>query len=110
MNLMRDMARIIRSSTDRIVELSSCAATYRIQAELLRLGKLNMINEKTAMLSPPPSQTEIASRASTTRETATRILGDLARKGLIRRAPKTLYVNAVPRLEELVEELRKASA
>lgn len=109
-NLMREMARIIRNSTDRIVELSSYAATYRIQAELLRLGKLNMINDKTAMLSPPPSQTEIASRASTTRETVARVLGDLAHNGLIRRAPKTLYVNDVPRLAELVEGLREASA
>lgn len=110
MNLMREMARIIRRSTDRIVELSSYAAPYRIQAELLRLSKLNMINDKTAMFSPPPSQTEIASRASTTRETVARVFGDLAHKGLIRRAPKTLYVNDVPRLAELVEGLHETSA
>ncbi len=110
MNLMRDLARIVRMSTDRIVELSTHGATYRIQAELLRLGRLNMASEKTAILSPPPSQAEIASRVSTTRETVARVLGDLTRQGLLRRAPRTLYINDVPRLEELVEESREASA
>jgi DNA-binding IclR family transcriptional regulator len=62
------------------------------------------------MLSPPPSQTEIASRVSTTRETVARVLGDLTRRGLLRKAPRTLYINDVPRLEELVAESREASA
>jgi CRP-like cAMP-binding protein len=110
MNLIREMTRIIRMDNDRIVEMSTQGATYRVQAELLRLGKLNLINETTAMLSPPPSQTEIASRVSTTRETVARVLGDLTRRGLLRKAPRTLYINDVPRLEELVAESREASA
>jgi CRP-like cAMP-binding protein len=109
MTLLREMARIIRISTDRIVELSTQGATYRVEAELLRMGKLSMVNEKSAILSPPPSQLEIASRVSTTRETVARVLGELTRQGLLRKAPRTLYINDMRRLEQLVEEAREAS-
>lgn len=106
LRLIRDMARIIRASNERIVELSVYGAPYRVQVELLRLARQHMVNEKTAMLSPAPHHNDIAARVSTTRETVARVFGDLTRQKLLRKAPGTLYVNDVPKLMEMVESYR----
>ncbi len=37
-------------------------------------------------------------------------MADLTRHGLLRKAPRTLYINDVPRLGRIVEESREASA
>lgn len=107
LRLIRDMTRIIRASNERIVELSVYGAPFRIQAELLRVARTAMVNEKTAMLSPAPAHNDIAARVSTTRETVARVFGDLTRQGLLRKAPGTLYVNDVPKLAAIVESSRE---
>jgi len=106
LRLIRDLARIVRTSNERIVELSVYGAPYRVQAELLRLARQHMVNEKTAMLSPSPHHNDIAARVSTTRETVARVFGDLTRQKLLRKAPGTLYVNDVPKLAAIVESYR----
>lgn len=107
LRLIKDMTRIIRASNERIVELSVYGAPYRIQAELLRLARQHMVNDKTAMLSPPPTHNDIAARVSTTRETVARVLGELHRVNLLRKAPGTLYVNDVAKLAAIVESYRE---
>ena len=49
------------------------------------------------------SHSEIASRASTTRETVARVLGQLAQAGIVERKSKALYVRDKERLERLAE-------
>ncbi len=107
MTLLGEFGRIIRVSNERIVELSIHGAPYRVQTELLRLARTAMVNEQTAMLSPAPVHSDIASRVSTTRETVARVFGDLTRQGLLRKAPGTLYVKDVPKLAELVAAYRE---
>src|SRR5690606_28833258 len=43
LRLLRSLTRIIRSSTDRIMDLSTLAANNRVQADLLRLARNNMV-------------------------------------------------------------------
>lgn len=75
---MRELARLLRQSTDRIMDLSTLGANNRVHAELLRLARSDAGDGRRATISPIPSHSEIASRVSTTRETVARALGDLA--------------------------------
>lgn len=106
LRLMRSLTRIVRSSTDRIMDLSTLAANNRVQADLLRLARNNMVEENRAELAPIPVHGDIASRVSTTRETVARVLSDLSRQGVIARLKDRLVIDDVDRLEDMVEEVR----
>jgi len=104
--LMRWLAHIVRTATDRIMDLSTLAANNRVHAEILRQAKLNMVDDSRAEISPIPVHGDIASRVSTTRETVARVMNDLARDGLLERQKKILVVQDVDRLEDMVEDVR----
>ncbi|MBB4285348.1 Crp/Fnr family transcriptional regulator [Roseospira goensis] len=104
--VMQRMSAIIRTATERIVELSTLGANNRVQADLLRQAETAGVDaEGRAVIRPIPIHADIASRVSTTRETVARVLNDLARKGLVTREREALVVNDVARLEMLVQEL-----
>ncbi|MBF0335743.1 MAG: Crp/Fnr family transcriptional regulator [Alphaproteobacteria bacterium] len=104
--IMRGLARIIRQSTDRIMDLSTLGANNRVHAELLRQARACSTDERTAEIRPIPVHSDIASRVSTTRETVARVLNELARDGVVRRAKDALVVLDMEKLERLVEEVR----
>ena len=106
MKQMQNLARIIRSSTDRIMELSTLAAKNRVQAELLRQAKGNIINDNKAEISPIPIHGDIASRVSTTRETVARVLGQLVHNGIVERRKNVLTIHDLKKLEEMVLEVK----
>lgn len=103
LTVMKGLTRIIRGSTDRIMELSTLGAANRIHAELLRLGRPHVRDDNTAVIRPAPLHADIAGRAGTTRESVTRALSELARQGIIRRERDALVVLDIERLKELVE-------
>ena len=106
LTVMRDLAAIVRNSTERIMDLSTLAANNRVQADLLRLAASNMIDDQRASISPIPIHGDVASRVSTTRETVARVMNDLARQGVVERKKDALVVNDVEQLREMVEEVR----
>ncbi len=103
LTIMKGLTRIIRGSTDRIVELSTLGAPDRIHAELLRLGRPHVRDDNTAVIRPAPLHVDIASRSGTTRESVTRALSELARQGIISRQGDALVVLDIERLEELLD-------
>ena len=106
LRLMRALTRIVRTSTDRIMDLSTLAANNRVQADLLRLARNSMVGDNRAELVPIPVHGDIASRVSTTRETVARVLSDLSRQGVVERQKDRLVIEDVDRLEDMVEEVR----
>ena len=106
LKLMTRLARIVRASTERIMDLSTLAANNRVQAEILRQAREHAGDENTASITPIPLHSEIASRVSTTRETVARVLNDLARQGILERTKEALVVHDVERLSDMVEEVR----
>ena len=106
LKVMKVLARVVRTSTDRIMDLSTLAANNRVQADLLRLAKDHVDDSNTAEISPIPVHSDIASRASTTRETVARVLSDLARRGVVERQKEALVVLDVEQLSDMVEEVR----
>ena len=106
LKVMKALTGIIRTATDRIMDLSTLAANNRVHADLLRMARGHMKGDKRADISPIPTHSDIASRASTTRETVTRVLSDLAKNGVVERQKEALVVLGVEQLSDMVEEVR----
>ncbi|NKB56828.1 MAG: cyclic nucleotide-binding domain-containing protein [Alphaproteobacteria bacterium] len=105
-SLMVRMATIIRTSNERIMDLSTLGANNRVYAEILRLAKDDVSDSNTAKIRPIPIHGDIASRVSTTRETVARVLNDLARKGLVKREKDALHILDMTHLSEMVEQFQ----
>ena len=106
LKVMMRLARIVRASNDRIMDLSTLAANNRVQAELLRQARDNMLDDNAARIAPIPVHSDIASRVSTTRETVARVMNELARQGLVERKKDCLMIRDVQSLQGMVEEVR----
>lgn len=104
--IMVHMAHIIRTATERIMDLSTLGANNRVHAELLRLAKPGSDEDDTAVIKPIPIHGDIASRVSTTRETVARVLSDLSKSGLVKRKNDRLLVLDVEQLTDMVEQFR----
>jgi CRP-like cAMP-binding protein len=104
--LLQRLARVIRQSTGRIMDLSSLGAHNRIYAELLREARAGGLNGNRAAIKPIPVHADLAGRVSTTRETVARVLNELARKSIVEREKGALVILDVKRLSAMVEEFR----
>jgi len=96
--LSRLLLRQLRRATSRIYERAAVSAVGRVNAEILRLARAS----PGLVIRPAPVISELAVRVSTTRETASRAVSALERRGLIRRDSGSLTVVAPQRLEELI--------
>jgi CRP/FNR family transcriptional regulator, cyclic AMP receptor protein len=103
LRVMRDLTRLVRAATERIMDLSTLGAHNRVYAEILRLARPNERGDNTAVLRPIPTHGEIASRVSTTRETVARVFGELTRMHVLKREQDAIVVGDVARLAEMVE-------
>ena len=108
--VMGRLAGIIRACDDRIMDLSTLGAVQRVYVELLRICGPDPAVSNLWSVYPMPTQSDIAARASTTRETVARVLSQLTQDGLIQRKGRTLYLNDRDRLRQLVEHLDSAGA
>ena len=104
--ILKNLAKIVRISTDRIMDLSTLGANNRVHAELLRLAASNVDDDNMARISPIPIHGDIASRVSTTRETVARVFSDLTREMILQRDPDALVILDVERLTDIVQEVR----
>jgi CRP-like cAMP-binding protein len=91
------MARL-RQTTARMYERAALSAVARVYAELLR----EATRSPDLRISPAPVLSELAIKVSTTRETASRAVNALERRGIIHRDQNSLTVVAPRALEELI--------
>jgi CRP/FNR family transcriptional regulator, cyclic AMP receptor protein len=92
------MTRRLRQTRRRLVEGVTLSAAGRIHAELLRQARAS-----TALtINPAPVLTEFALLVQSTRETVSRTIGALEKRGIIKRDGDGLRVVAPHRLEELI--------
>jgi CRP/FNR family transcriptional regulator, cyclic AMP receptor protein len=105
-SFMEDLAGMVRSSTERIMDLSTLAANNRVQAEVLRQAREHSDDSISAIIRPIPVHGDIASRVSTTRETVARVMNDLARQGIVERGKDALVIEDMEQLSDMVEEVR----
>jgi CRP-like cAMP-binding protein len=96
--LSRLLLKQLRKATQRIYQRAAISAVGRVHAELLRLARLS----DDLVIRPAPVLSELAIRVATTRETASRAVSALDRRGIIRREGDSLRLVAPQRLEELI--------
>lgn len=104
------LAEIVRLGDQRIMELSTLAATQRVYSELLRMAEPDTAVPGLWVIRPLPPVREIASRVSTTRETAARALAQLYPTGLIRRKGRSLYLMDREGLQQAINTLHMDKA
>jgi len=93
----RVLLKQLRASSAKIVASTTLSAAGRVHAELLRLARLG--DGRT--IRPPPVLAALATRVNSTRETVSRTINALERRGLIRRDAKELVIVSPSRLEEM---------
>ncbi len=106
--LLRDLVEVIRTSDERITDLSTLGAMQRICRELLRLAQPGR-QAGGLQIARLPTQSSIAAQAGTTRETVARTLAQLADDGLIQRSGRRLRIPDRVGLEALIEQLPRPS-
>lgn len=89
----------LQRTESRMYEHAALSAVGRVHAELLRQAQ----QSADLTIRPSPVVADLALRVSTTRETASRAVNALERRGIIRRDGDALTVVAPHRLEELVQ-------
>lgn len=102
-SVLQRLATIVGVSDDRFMDLSMLRAVQRVYIELLRLTQPDPAVKNLWVIRPMLSHSEIASRASTTRETVARVLGQLAHAGILERKHRALYIRDKDKLEKLAE-------
>jgi CRP-like cAMP-binding protein len=96
--LLRVMIDRLQRTETRMYEHAALSAVGRIHAELLRLAKQGT----DLTIRPSPVLSDLALRVSTSRETVSRAVNALERRGIVRRTADELVVVAPHRLEELI--------
>lgn len=104
--ILKRLTGQVRRLTERVYDYSTLAVRNRIQSELLRLARNHMASANTAIISPAPTQTEIANLVSTHREAVSRELNKLVTSKLIMRQGHDLHVLDVAKLTEMVNAAR----
>jgi CRP/FNR family cyclic AMP-dependent transcriptional regulator len=96
--LARLLLQRLRKATNRVYERSALTAAGRVHAELLRRAR----EAADLAIRPAPVLAELAVRVGSTRETVSRTVNALERRGIIRREDGALVVVSARLLEELV--------
>jgi CRP/FNR family cyclic AMP-dependent transcriptional regulator len=94
--LTRILARQYNAVLDRMAARITLTAIGRVYSELLNIaGDHNII-------SPPPVVAALGLKAQTTRETASRAINALVRRGIVSRDAQQLKINSRTLLEDLI--------
>lgn len=94
--LARLLGRQLDTALDRIATRSTLSAAGRVYSELVR------ICDGKQRVSPAPKMTMLALRANTTRETTSRAIASLERRGVISRDDAGLTVIAPRMLQDMI--------
>ena len=100
MSLARILAGRVHHTTQRMFELSALSAPGRVYAEILRMAG-PPADGHYRVIEPIPSLTAIAGRINTTRETVSRTISDLERRGLLERSETGFKLVDPDRLDRL---------
>ncbi len=92
------LLRQLRTASAKMLERTTLSAAGRVHAELLRLARLG----DGRAIRPAPVLSALAVRVQSTRETVSRTISDLQRRGIIRREGNALFIVAPQRLEDMI--------
>ena len=102
--LMQELTRLARQLSGRIVEFSALGVAGRLHAELLRLAEQNVQADGSGVITPFPTNEELASRISTRREAVNRELRRLEKLKLLERDTNKRIIRDLEGFRELVSD------
>ncbi len=106
-SVMRSLSATIRGANKRVRDLTGLKAPDRVALELLKMATMTASspNATSITLRPSPTASEIANKASTTRETVARALSQLIRQGLLVRDGHDLQIVSIAAMEEHIARM-----
>lgn len=104
MSVLELFARRNRDLNARLAEHSFLKARHRLYSELLRLSRPRAGREGERIVSPPPTQKELAERIGTRREVVSREINVMERDGLIEKARGGIVIARPDHLQRLISE------
>lgn len=102
-SLMDDLARRLDQMTSRLIEAFTLSAKGRVCAELARLSNIIGIMPEKHIIRPNPIFVDLAQRVNSTRETVSRTVSELQKKGIITREPGALIINSPEKLKAAIQ-------
>lgn len=97
-----DLASRLDLMMRRMVEALTVSAKGRVCAELIRMANPIGIDPGKSVIRPNPVFVELALRVHSTRETVSRTVSDLVKKGILSKQPGALVVNNPESLKDFV--------
>ncbi|MBT0668334.1 MULTISPECIES: Crp/Fnr family transcriptional regulator [Novosphingobium] len=94
--MARLLARQLDRALDRMVMRTTYTAAGRVYAELMALA------DSSSVIAPPPKVTNLALAANTTRETASRAINELIRRGIVSRDETRMVIQSPRMIAELI--------
>lgn len=104
--ILKRLTGQIRRLTDRVYDYSTLPVADRIHVELLRLAKPDTVAPNRGVISPAPTDTDMANFLSTHREAVNRELNKLVHEGLIVKKGHELRILDMAKLRKMVQEAR----
>ena len=98
--LMQKLTRIIRTSDERIADMSLLGTEQRVCIELIRISQTDPNDSSKLIVFPLPTQSSFANQVGASRETVDRIFARLRDDGIIRRKGEVLYIENRKKLED----------
>lgn len=103
MFVLKLLAARVRELDNRVLEFATLDVWHRVSCELLRLARPDPTDSRRGILSPVPTQAEIAARVSTSREAVVREMKALEREGFLQRQRDAVVLTDIPRLVQRLE-------
>jgi len=98
-----DLAERLNKSVADLIDGNTLSVKGRICAELLRQALPIGIDPDRQIIRPSPIFVDLARRLNSTRETVSRTVSELQKKGILNREPGALVIENPERLREAVE-------
>lgn len=102
LDIAKDLARRLDEMTNRLIEAYTLSAKGRICAELSRLSRVIGKTPDTHIIRPNPVLVDLAERVNSTRETVSRTVSDLQKKGILAREPGAIIIKYPNRLRDSI--------
>lgn len=102
LDVLQRLSAMVRTADERIMGLTTLSAVNRVHSEILRMSRVAE-DDDTGLITPIPTHSQIAARASTTRETVSRVMSHLAKVFILERGETALKILDVERLRSLIE-------
>jgi CRP/FNR family cyclic AMP-dependent transcriptional regulator len=103
MYVLKLLATRVRELDNRVLEYSTFDVGHRVSCELLRLARPDPKDSRRGILSPAPTQAEIAARVSSHREYVAREMKALERDGFLLRQRDAIILTNMPGLVQRLE-------